>query len=196
MTLPTGARGRLVAAALLLIVLLVLGKFVVGPIIDNYFALGDDIAEIQDDIRRYRNTLAELPALNAAVQRLEQEDPLSPLLLTGANPALAAAAVQRRLQDVAEQQGIRIVSVHIQNPSDEGPLERITVQARLQANDRGLRDALYAVEQGTPYLFVDAISINKNTRRRNASAEDLDVRLTLSGLRTKDSQRSTGEGND
>ena len=195
MTFPVGLRGRVTAVALLLIPIILLINFVVGPLIEAYTGHTDDIVAMQEDIIRYRRVIGELPSLKAAAAKLEQAKPLAPFLLTGSNAAIAAAGLQRRLQDVAKEHGVRIVSLRVQPPVPEGPLERISVQARLQTNGRGLRDALYGLEAGTPYLFVDSLNINTGARRRGSNYDNLQVRMTLSGLRTPDRNKGAGATN-
>ena len=118
--------------------------------------------------------------------QFEQEQPLAPFLLSGSNPALAAAGMQRRLQEIAGKHGVRIVSVRVQPPVPDGPLERISVQARLSSDTAGLRGILYELEANRPYVFVDDLTITARPRRRNVSDDVLEVRISLSGLRKPD----------
>lgn len=186
MTLPVGVRGRVVAVSLLVIPLILLLNYGIGPLVKAYLATGEDIHAAEDDIKRYQRIIAELPSLKAAMTQFEQEQPLAPFLLTGSNPALAAAGLQRRLQDIAAKHGVRIVSVRVQPPVPDGPLQRISVQARLSADTAGLRDILYELEANRPYVFVDDLTITARPRRRNVSSDVLEIRITLSGLRAPD----------
>jgi general secretion pathway protein M len=186
MTLPVGTRGRIVAVCLVLIPLILVFNFGIKPMYKAYIATGDDILAAQSDISRYRRIIGELPALKAAMAQFDREQPLAPFLLAGSNPALAAAGLQRRLQEIAGKSDIRIVSVRVQPPVPDGPLERISVQARLSADTAGLRDILYELEANRPYVFVDDLTITARPRRRNVSDDVLDIRISLSGLRTPD----------
>ena len=172
MTLPTGTRGRLVALALLLIPLILLAHYVLSPLIASLVSRGDDLAETRGEIARYQRLIGQMPALRGAVERLERTRPLAPYLLQGDNRALAAAGLQRNLQQAAQEHGVTILSLRVKNPATDGPLERIAVEARLRAGTRELRDLLYFVETTTPYLFVEGLSINaRQTRRRDGHAE-------------------------
>jgi len=194
MTLPVGPRGRFLAIALLAIPVVLLLHFAVFPLLAAYGDIRDDIAEAQQEIPRYRRIIAERPALEAAAKHLQHEQSATGLLLEGDNPALAAAGLQRRLQDIAEQHGARVLSVRVDTPVADGPLQRVSVQARLQADSRGLRDPLQALETGAPYLFVESLNINARAARRGTPTDALDVRLTLSGLRVPDTAQPQGDG--
>jgi len=184
MTLPVGVRGHLVALALLLIPAILLSNFIVWPLLKSYFSAADDLEATRDEISRYQRLLHQAPALRAAVAEVERTRPLAPYLLTGTNRALAAAGLQRHLQDAAKKNGVTILSLRVQNPVDDGPLERISVEARLRTGTDELRKLLYFIETTTPYLFVEELSINaRQTRRRSVAVSGLDVRMTLYGLR-------------
>ena len=194
MTLPHGPRGRLVALALLLIPVILLGRFVVWPIVTTLASSGSALEATRDEIARYQRLLNELPVLEAAVNELERNHPLGAYLLSGNNRALAAANLQRRLQENAEKHNVTILSLRVRPPVAADPLERIVVEARLRADMRALRDLLYYVETATPYMFVDDLSVNvRRSRSRRArtaqtgtASTGLEINLTLYGLRTPD----------
>jgi general secretion pathway protein M len=193
MMLPQGPRGRLVALGLLLIPVILLARFVVWPLVTTYASSGSALEATRDQIARYQRLLNELPALKAAVTDLERNNPLDPYLLTGMNRALAAADLQRRLQEAAEKHGVTILSLRVRPPVTEAPLERIAVEARLRADIRPLRDLLYYVETTTPYMFVEDLGINvRRSRRARTAPTGLEVNLTLYGLRTPDQTGTTG----
>jgi len=193
MTLPQGPRGRLVALALVLIPLILIARFAVWPLAASLASSGDTLEATRAEIARYQRLLNELPALEAAVARLEDERPLAPYLLSGTNRALAAADLQRRLQQAGEKHGVTILSLRVKTAVADGPLERISVEARLRAGIRELRDLLYFVETATPYLFVEDLGINvRQSRRTRSTTSALEISLSLYGLRAPDPTEAAG----
>jgi general secretion pathway protein M len=188
MTLPTGIRGQLVAIALLLIVLLLAYQFVALPAFSAYEARQESIADTQRAVRRYRQLLAQAPALEAFSERFRSQSPLAALLLPGDNPALSGAALQQRLQDLARQYDVRVLSLRIRPAEEDGRFERVGVEVRMQSDMTGLRDLLYEIEQSTPYLFVDSLAVRTRPQRRRGTVAQagrvLDTRLVVSGLRS------------
>ena len=184
MNLPVGLRGRLVALGLLLTPLILVIHFGVRPLASAYLEVNDDIVNLREDISRYQGIIGELPDLQTAMNRLRRIQPLAPYLLAGVNPTLAAARLQRHLQEVAKQHGASIVRVRVQSTAADSPLDSVLVLARLQTDTRGLRDTLHALETGKPYVFVDRLNItSRQQRRRTKPTGRLDVQMTLSGLR-------------
>jgi len=191
-TLPVGIRGRMLALALALIPSILVVNYVLRPLVASYASAGDDLVSTGEEIVHYQRLLNELPALQATVARLERTQPLSPYLLAGTNRALAAAGLQKQLQDAATKYGVTILSLRVQNPVSAGPLERVSVEARLRAGTEEMRDLLYFIESNQPYLFIEDMSVNVRHPGRRASAPGgLEASLTLYGLREPDGQVST-----
>lgn len=195
MDLPEGTRGKFVAVALVLIPLILVYQIVLSPLLDEYLGVGDEIEALQADIQRYQRIIAELPAIEENAARFRRENPLAPYLLEGGNPALAAANLQRRLQEVAARNDARVVSVQVQSSEDDGPLQRVAIQARIQADSEALRGTLHELESGQPYLFVDDISINVRPASRRTETDTMEIRITLSGLRSPEPLALNGARN-
>ena len=196
MTLPVGIRGRLVALAILLILLILLARYLLAPFAGLFFEATTNLEDTRIEIARYQQLLGQGPALREAIGRFEQTTPLAPFLLAGSNRSLAAAGLQRHLQDAAKKHNVTLLSLRVQNPVKDGPLERIAVDARLRAGTAELRDLLFFFETSKPYLFVEDLSINvRQSRRRRASSGMLEVRLTLYGLRAAESATAAGGRN-
>jgi general secretion pathway protein M len=187
MTLPSGVRGQLVAVAILIIMVLLAYRLAVVPLVDRYQSRQAEITDMRTAIDRYQRLIAQAPALEAFDAQYRRQQPLAPLLLPGGNPALAGAALQQRLQDIAAGVDVRILSQRIRPPATDGEFERIGVEARLQSDVTGLRDLLLAIEQNTPFLFVDSLSIRSRAQRSRrgvtARQDIIDTRLVIAGLR-------------
>jgi general secretion pathway protein M len=187
--LPTGSAGRLLALALLLLPLALLARFLIAPAWQAYAAQGERIAEARAQLQRYQRLAAQLPALREQEAGLRGQQLLTPYLIDAPNSALGAASVQQRQQDIATAHQGRILSTRVLKTTDDGPFERITVNARLQVPLEGLQAMLYELETGQPYLFFEDISVMGRTVRRSrrqpsaATVGPLETRLTLYGLR-------------
>ena len=134
---------------------------------------------------RYHQLIAQAPELEALIDRDRREQPLAPLLLPGSSPALAAAELQQRLQELAAAHDVRVLSLRVRSTERDGSFERIAIEARMQSKMPGLRDLLNEIEQGTPYLFVETLSVRSRPQRRRGapSTSALEARLVVSGLR-------------
>jgi hypothetical protein len=62
---------------------------------------------------------------------------------------------------------------------DEAP-DTIRLQASLDMNLKALRAMLYQLESGTPYVFVDALTVQPASATAGRAIEDPLLRATLS----------------
>jgi len=183
MNLPTGRRGKLVALALLVICSVLVFELAVQPTWRAYMSLRDDIDEAGLQLQLYRAVAGQMPALHELKQRLASENPLQPYLLQGRNRALAAAMLQRHLQDLVTEQGGRVMSMRALHHETVGPLEKIKLNARFQVDTPGLKKVVLGIEGNRPLLLVEQMNITSPQSRTRSRTAHLDVRLTLSGLR-------------
>ncbi len=183
-TLPDGTRGTLVAAALLLITVILVGNFAVSPLLRSYVESDEEIEDLRRNVTRYRQLINEAPELRALEERIARARPLAPLVLKGDNHALAAAELQQQLQDLAKKNGVRVLSLRIRPPEAEGSLERVSVEARMQTETTGLRNLLFELETGKPYVFLQTLTVrSRPQRRRNTSKADLEARMVVYSMR-------------
>lgn len=191
MNLPTGAFGRFLALAILLLPLALLTRFALVPAWQAYSEQGERIASAAGQLRDFQRLAGQLPALREQLASLREQQVLTPYLIKAANSALAAADVQQRLQALASAHGGRVLSTRAMRGSADGPFERVAVNARLQLSLEGLQAMLYELESGEPYLFVEDLSVMGRPVRRGrqagaADAGPLETRLTVYGLRRAD----------
>jgi general secretion pathway protein M len=92
---------------------------------------------------------------------------------------IASAKLQAYLAQLAELQHAGLVSSGGEAAKrDEAP-DTIRLQATLDMNLMGLRGMLYQLESGTPYVFVDALTVQPASAAGRA-IEDPQLRATLS----------------
>jgi general secretion pathway protein M len=193
MNLPTGRRGQLAAVGILVVLLILLVEFVMLPLQATYREKQAEIADMQRAVTRYRQLIAQTPQLQALRARDDRAQPLAPVLLGGSNAALAGAELQQRLQTLATTYQVRILSLRVRPAEQDGSFERVSVDARMQGELPGLRNLLFDIEQGEPYLFFDTLSVRtRPQRRRGAAPSGLEARLVVSGLRASANPSGAG----
>ena len=193
MNLPEGQRGRLVALGLLLILLIGVFEIALQPAWQNYSGLLEQIDDSRFELQRYQRIAADLPALREQQQALQVQQPLQPHLLSGENRALAGAGLQRHLQDLVGRHGGRVLSARALRPESDGALERIALNSRFQIDLDGLQKVIHELENGRPLLSISQLQITVLQTHRRQTVGNIDVRLTLSGLRPAD-QEESGRG--
>ena len=180
-----------IAAILLLLVTLVLAYFLllhwwfVAPL----QKIHADMAELRDTQSRYAAAIAEKPALQRRIAALGAGQAASSAFLAADDPNTASADLMQRVVDVVGKNtssGRCVVSqkMPLPNPSASAgePYRKAAVSISLSCDIEPLAAVLQALEQGTPYLFVDDISIYRNpVASQQNEAAPLEIQFTLSG---------------
>lgn len=103
--------------------------------------------------------------------------------------ALGAAELQRSVKRVAAPKGAAIISTQILPSKQEQGATRVTLRVRMKGSLETLVSVFHELETGSPYLFLENISIRGRaiSRRRVAKPTsgvrppDLDIDFELSG---------------
>lgn len=185
------ARDRRIAAVTLLLLALLLAYFVllhwwfVAPLQQ----VRSQMADLRDTHGRYAAVIAERSALQQRLATLGAGQAASSAFLATDDPNTAAADLMQRVVDVvaANTVGGRCVvsqKMPLPNPPATAgePYRKAAVSISLSCDVEPLAAVLQALEQGTPYLFVDDLSIYRNpvsAQQNQGSA--LEVQFTLSG---------------
>lgn len=185
---PTESR---IAAILLLLLALVLAYFVllhwwfVAPL--------RDIAAQMDDLRdtqsRYATAIADKPELQKRLATLGEGQAASAAFLPEDDPSAAAASLMQRVVDVVAahpQGGSCEVTQKMLVPdpatADGEPYRKAAVNIGMRCDIQPLTAVLHDLEQGTPYLFIDDLSIYRNPMAApNGTIAPLEVQFTVSG---------------
>lgn len=151
--------------------------------------IDDEMARLSDTHSRYAAAIAEKPALQQRLAALGAGQAASDAFLAAADPNNAAADLMQQVVDVVGRStrgGRCLVSQKMPLPSPPTPAgepyRKAAVSISLSCDIEPLAAVLQALEQGTPYLFVDDLSIYRNpvAAQRDQGAP-LEVQFTLSG---------------
>lgn len=180
-----------IAAILLLLAVLVAAYFVllhwwfVAPLQQ----IRSDMADLRDTHSRYAAAIDEKPLLQRRIAALGAGQAASSAFVAADDPNTAAADLMQRVVDVVgsnTEGGRCVVSQKMPMPNPPGtpgePYRKAAVSISLRCDVEPLAAVLQALEQGTPYLFIDDLSIYRNpVAAQQNDAAQLEVQFTLSG---------------
>ncbi|MEI7035436.1 type II secretion system protein GspM [Fulvimonas yonginensis] len=184
-------RDSRIAALLLLLLALVLGYFLllhwwfVAPL----RAIDAQMDALRDTESRYAAAIAEKPALQRRIAELGAGQAASAAFLPETDPSAASAGLMQRVVDAVAAHtaggGCAVTQkMPLPNPPDDNdsPYRKAAVSISLRCDMEPLVAVLNALEQGTPYLFVDDLSVYRNpVAAQQGNQPALEVQFTLSG---------------
>ena len=186
--LPTGQRGRLLAMGVTLLALAALWLGVAAPLIDWH-------AEEAERLDQRRTLAARMAALAASVPQLARQaaqaraaNPAGPSgasLLDGATDAVAAAALQQMVQDMAGHAGAALTSAETMPATPSGAYRRIGLHVSVTAPWHVLMDLLAAIEQAMPSMLIDDLQLHATRNVAQPPDPPLDAQFTVLAFRAQ-----------
>jgi len=151
-------RSRALAVGLLVLVVLIVGAAIAVPVWMLHRHYGAALEDSASKYDRFRRIAGTRPAVAKQLEAMRAKDARKFFLRSGA-AALSAAEEQEALRTLIEQSGGRLITMQSPTAKEDGRYRQITVNVQLTANVIALRKILYAIENHTPFLFVDSLQV-------------------------------------
>ena len=151
-------QSRRLAILLAVVALAALVAIVAVPVWIAHRWYDKNLADMSDKIERYKRIAAMRPEVTKQLEALRNKDTRRLFLRSGA-AALSGAEAQEAVRTLVESAGARLISVSAPPAKDEGRYRQVTVNVQMTANIFALRKILHALENHTPYLFVDNLLV-------------------------------------
>lgn len=181
--LPTGRRGRGLAALVTLLAVFVLWLAVISPLSDWYDLRADALAQRRALAGRMQDLADVLPELRRQVQASQPKDAPAASLLEGTSDAVAAATLQGLLETMCAGAGAKVTSSEALPAEQAGAYRRIGLRVSLDASWVQLTKLLRAVQKATPRMFVDDLQLHAQPTNEKVRELPLDIALTLLAFR-------------
>lgn len=165
---------RLAALLLLMVSIAAAYVFLAEPIILGHSEADREIEEVRSQLLHYQRLAASRLALVGQVERSAAAQTSQGYYLSGETDALAAARLQDRVNALVEQMGGSLRSIQPMPGVDEDGFRRITLRVQMTARNEAFFEILYALESGTPLLFVENLDIQSRYIRRRSRQGELE----------------------
>jgi general secretion pathway protein M len=172
----TDREQRLIALGLLILAIGLGWLLIAGPLVGGFV---DRAAERRDEREAYQRNarlIASLPAIRAAFEA--QTKSAARFGVTAPTQALAAEALQERLQRLSADQGFTVRAV--EDLQADAPPGWIKLRADLTATLTQLCATLRRLQSEDAYVDIDDFSVSADRSFAAGKLRPLDVRLELS----------------
>jgi general secretion pathway protein M len=177
-------QSRHLAVGLLIAAVVVIVATVATPIWLLHRQYDVALADNAGKYDRYRRIAGTRPELAKQLDAMRAKDTRKFFLRSGA-PALSAAEAQEAIRALVEQSGGRLITMQAPTSRDEGRYRQVSVNVQLTANIFALRKILHAIENNTPYLFIDNLQVRTqvppNHRPQPGAEPEMFVSFDVSG---------------
>lgn len=182
--LPTGRAGQWLALGLAALVLALVWAVVALPLIQWHAARAEALTERQALAARMAGLAAELPLLNRTATQAAAAGPPAGAMLDQPSDAVAGAALQQRVQDIATKAGATLSSTEALPAEATGGYRRIRLRVALTAHWPVLVGMLQGLaEQTAPQMLVDDVQLRSAPVLLDRTDPPLDASFTVLALR-------------
>lgn len=187
---PEAGRGRFLAVALLLIVLVLLGWAVHDFFIAPHLEVAEQLAKLREEEARFRAVAAQAPAVQKQLAEVQAFEAGNPAFLEEKDFDAAAANLTQRLKQMVaaharDPQSCQIVMNQYNRQPEQELFERASIKVRLRCSWEEFAPILYDIENSSPMLFLDEFQVWKQIGYRMPGSPQaggfLDINFTLSG---------------
>ena len=176
------------AGGFLLLVVIRLG--VIDPFLAYSARLEENITREADRVEQMRGRQATGPQIAKRVEGLRQNyATLEGRLVPGGSPSLAAAQLQERLQSLAGQSGLELVTTQVMKEEALGEFRKAIVQVTLRGELPALANFLTGIEYGDWLLSVSTLEMRssygvrrRRVRTRSKNERTLTITMRVGGV--------------
>jgi len=147
----------------------------------------EDILLKQKQIAKYQQVLQARGDLEKQVETLEKTlKKRESELFAGETPAIAAADIQKVLQEIAQRSQVEIKTVRVLKPEEVGNRYYLNIPVQLNINGtiRHLKDFFYRIMVSPKCLTVKKVGL-RVLRRRRSSIDTIRADITVYGFLKK-----------
>jgi general secretion pathway protein M len=184
--LPTGRRGRLLALGLTAAMLGALWVALAAPLIEWHALRAEQVQARRALARRMAEIAETLPELRDQA-RLATASGRAPgeATLDGASDAIAAAALQGRLQEMAVRAGAPLTSAEALPGEAAGAWRRIGVRVAVSAPWPAVVRFMEAVSAASPRMLVDELQLRAPPLLLRTGVRPMDASFTVFAFRAE-----------
>ena len=181
----TRMQSRILALALLLLMLGITLWLMVYPLVSFHVAQSAGITRKQEQIALYETMANSQQALKSELVSLRSRNPAATYYVAGETPALASAKMQQYLKQVVERNGGELISTQIVSSDETDSEKSSSLKVHLRSDISAATQIIYTLESGRPLLFIDDLVISARRVRGAAAGAppliSLDLNFELTG---------------
>ncbi len=164
----------------ILIVVFIIYSLIISPLYDKQKKADQEIQSKILFINKYYAILNQKEYYqNKGVTNKQLEGELAQRFLSPSQPSLAAASLQKIVENHAKGNAVNVIQVKIEKPKYEEGLLSIPIRIVLRSDLRNLTQFLFQVENSSKFLVIEEMVIRRVNR---SEPEFLETRLLVSGF--------------
>ena len=163
------------AVALFLVI-----NYVISPFIESENDIQGGTEQKEMLLQKYERVINQRGEIEKKLAKMKREQSdLNKKLLKGSTPSLAAAEMQKMLENISKKYGLELKSVKVKDAEESGEFLTIPLEIRLTTDLNSTRKFLADLEKNSKYLIIPKLKISVKNQR---DPKEVIVTLVVTGF--------------
>jgi Tfp pilus assembly protein PilO len=171
---------RFLQLGLLAVLLFIFSRYILIPFYQQEISLREEIEGMELTYEQYKKILLKKDDIEKQLSQIKQKkNKITSQFLRGDTPALAAAELQRILEQIAKSSEVKLKRVRVRDSDEVGEFLSIPIEVRMTTDLQKVTKFLEGIKNSNKFLYVGKLKISVKNRR---DPKSLIVTMTVNGL--------------
>ena len=164
----------------LAVVLFLIINYVISPFIESENDIQEGTEQKEMLLQKYERVINQRGEIEKKLAKMKREQSdLNKKLLKGSTPSLAAAEMQKMLENISKKYDLELKSVKVKDAEESGEFLAIPLEIRLTTDLNSTRKFLADLEKNSKYLIIPKLKISVKNQR---DPKEVIVTLVVTGF--------------
>jgi Tfp pilus assembly protein PilO len=171
---------KILTIGIVAVALFMVYSYVISPFIESEQDIRERTEQREMLLQKYEKIISQRKEIEKKLTQIKrQQGQLNQKLLKGSTPSLAAAEMQKMLEQISKKYDLELKSVKVKDAEKEGDFLAIPLEIRLTTDLNSTRKFLADLENNQKYLIIPQLKISVKNQR---DPQEVIVTIVVTGF--------------
>ena len=171
---------KILTIGIVAVALFLVFTYVISPFMESEQDIRDRTQQLEMLLQKYEKIIGQQKEIEKNLTQIKREQgQLNNKLLKGSTPSLAAAEMQKMLEQISKKHDLELKSVKVKDAEKEGDFLAIPLEIRLTTDLNSTRKFLSDLEKNQKYLIIPQLKISVKNQR---DPQEVIVTIVVTGF--------------
>jgi len=171
---------KILTIGVVAVALFLVFTYVISPFIESEQDIRERTQQREMLLQKYEKIISQQKEIEKKLTQIKrQQGQLNKKLLKGSTPSLAAAEMQKMLEQISKKHDLELKSVKVKEAEKEGDFLAIPLEIRLTTDLNRTRKFLADLENNQKYLIIPQLKISVKNQR---DPQEVIVTIVVTGF--------------
>ena len=171
---------KILTIGMVAVALFLVFSYVISPFIESEQDIRERTEQREMLLQKYEKIISQQKEIEQKLTQIKrQQGQLNKKLLKGSTPSLAAAEMQKMLEQISKKHDLELKSVKVKDAEKEGDFLAIPLEIRLTTDLNRTKKFLSDLENNQKYLIIPQLKISVQNQR---DPQEVIVTIVVTGF--------------